>query len=99
MKGKRRPVWDRLTFERETEEKARYYKGSRGTYLFLMNGTGNPCGRVILNRQYLTALYQPKYSAPFRRYVGDLKGERKFLIFDKVKPDQILITWAERKKD
>jgi hypothetical protein len=97
----RRQIWDTLELTRETPEGTKYYKGSKGLYVFLFteNGNGGRAGRVILNRKYLTGLFRSRYDKT-GILLGDAAAENKFLIFEKEGPEKIVIkcTRAKRKK-
>jgi hypothetical protein len=98
-KKKKRQIWDTLTPERETAEGGRYFKGSKGTYLFLVNGSaGGRIGKVMLNRKYLSGLFRSKYSSKTKRLCGDCREENKFLIFDETPGRGIVITWTDKQK-
>jgi hypothetical protein len=94
----KRQIWDRLKFQRQTEDGSEFYRGEKGIYLFMFNGSTDRAGRVILNRKFLTGLFRPKYSAKVRRYVGDLRGEKKFLLFDETGEGEITVYWTPKRK-
>ena len=94
----KRKIWDKLEFQRVTEDGARYYQGRNGTYLFIFNGETERAGKVILNRRFLTGLFRPKFSSKVRRHVGDLRGDKKFLLFDETGPGEITVYWTPKRK-
>ena len=94
----KRSVYDQLIFKRSTEDGGQYYIGNKGTYLLLFNLDGTESdriGKAILNRKYLTALFKSKFKTEF---VGDVRNEKKFLIFKQTGHNKITIFWIPKRK-
>jgi hypothetical protein len=85
-------LFDVLELKRVVQD-GRFYNGRKGLYFiqFINGNDSNRVGKVILNRKFLTGLFRTKYSSKVRRFIGDLRNAKRFLIFDFVSSNRVRV--------